>query len=1192
MSSFGYYKGMQGIYEATIDVLTDDIRIALLTASYLPNQTTHEFFSDVSTNEVASVDYASVLLTNKSIVSDDVTMTSILHADDIEDWATAKFKRVRYAVIYKDTGVEATSPLIALIDFGGTRNAPITIRFPDGVFGFRSSEGQLSYEDFEDGLDPNPNWTYVNTGWDNQVNPDICPLTSDNFDSITIAWEHYVDCETAGSPYGFDAVSDVNGQMRTQTHRAKQGEKCLRCRMDGTGTAAYGYNTSAAKRTQYISSFWMHYGEFTTPSGNSNVFRMTDAGTPRVFIRISESTPTSYNMILFSREDAGTYQAANLVVNYNPADILFGEWSHFVVAWRAATAAGANNGYTYVWIDGVLVASITGLDNDTFNVDEIQYGYTNGSVNPTGAVFFDDIYDDYIGSVQTIKLEGMGGGIYSMMCATIGNSTVGSVFSPASGTDIWQEFDFKKNSSVNNSTVTIGNMNDSVAVKNLYVFYDPGADEIDLWWTDDTGVLTANSFDVSGFGDVLTICVYWYSASAPAANDGIVMLFINGELQYSKFDADTDTLNYDGIRFGSITSVNYPQVLFFGVMRYSTELAPITIKSWAANQGDYGACQYISPNSNSAEFYRPLDNPSSTFAGQINVNYNNLTIGDGDTFTHIVFRKTGGLYTGLITVTRNGANYYVTFMYLTPAFTYQSIGTWYFSADKHVTFHITYSASGTTISADGYMFAYVDGLLEQFDEDINTAVFDADNTSIYATNLDATTYGAIFYDDILFADQAVFLNPLNGDYENASDETVDFYGSVIPDLEAKYFIVVEAYILSKPGTIPGKPELNIAGQAQYKVILRETDGTPLAQFDNWNSLVWTRINNVRHNIRFQPIADDPRRKLFTKDRIIEVWRKNDIVNLDWYKECEGLYRTKNQNIDVSDRNSFVAFALGGIDLLVRAHVMWYEGSAQADKSGAGETVMKEYVYENIGAGALAASGRIADNVMPYFEIEADAGLGDIWTGQKSYGELYETLRAISDVSAIDFEVVGDLRSDAYYWIFKTWYKQRTDRTIDNTDGNTPVVFDIGRGNMRLPTFSRNATIEKTAVYAIGQGRLSDALIVLQENADAIAESPWNRSEIVVKGSNEQNDETSLSDLATQRLFEEAERVSIDFDALQTKSCYYGIHYFLGDRVSSIFDGERIDKKIRSVKGIISNAEQGEQLNVEFEATPGVGGYEA
>lgn len=99
--------------DGSIDLDTDTIKVMLCTSAYTP-AAAHDFKDDI-TNEITGTGYTAggATLANK-----DVTLDGNEGKFDSDDviW-TSSTLTARYAVIYKDTGVAATSPLIAVWDF-------------------------------------------------------------------------------------------------------------------------------------------------------------------------------------------------------------------------------------------------------------------------------------------------------------------------------------------------------------------------------------------------------------------------------------------------------------------------------------------------------------------------------------------------------------------------------------------------------------------------------------------------------------------------------------------------------------------------------------------------------------------------------------------------------------------------------------------------------------------------------------------------------------------------------------------------------------------------------------------------------------------------------------------------------------------------------------------------------------------
>ena len=103
---------------APIDWDTDTIKVALLTSAYTPDVATHDFFDDVSANEVAGDGYVAGGATIANITVIEAAGVTIVDGDDVTFLQQALgFTDARYAVIYKDSGAAASSPLMGYIDF-------------------------------------------------------------------------------------------------------------------------------------------------------------------------------------------------------------------------------------------------------------------------------------------------------------------------------------------------------------------------------------------------------------------------------------------------------------------------------------------------------------------------------------------------------------------------------------------------------------------------------------------------------------------------------------------------------------------------------------------------------------------------------------------------------------------------------------------------------------------------------------------------------------------------------------------------------------------------------------------------------------------------------------------------------------------------------------------------------------------
>lgn len=122
MADVIYNSFKQKLLAGEIDLDADTIKVMLVTATYTPNQDTHEHKDDI-TNEVTGTGYTAggATLANKTVTADNTDNEGVFDADDVT-WASSTIT-ARGAVLYKDTGTASTSPVICYIDFGSDQSS-------------------------------------------------------------------------------------------------------------------------------------------------------------------------------------------------------------------------------------------------------------------------------------------------------------------------------------------------------------------------------------------------------------------------------------------------------------------------------------------------------------------------------------------------------------------------------------------------------------------------------------------------------------------------------------------------------------------------------------------------------------------------------------------------------------------------------------------------------------------------------------------------------------------------------------------------------------------------------------------------------------------------------------------------------------------------------------------------------------
>lgn len=112
-----YGPALQSLMAGEINFTGSTIKCALTSASYVPDQDTHRYFSSI-TNEVSGAGYTLGGATLASKTSTYSTTTNTLTIDSADpNWATLSIAQIRFAIFYVSTGVASTSALISYMDF-------------------------------------------------------------------------------------------------------------------------------------------------------------------------------------------------------------------------------------------------------------------------------------------------------------------------------------------------------------------------------------------------------------------------------------------------------------------------------------------------------------------------------------------------------------------------------------------------------------------------------------------------------------------------------------------------------------------------------------------------------------------------------------------------------------------------------------------------------------------------------------------------------------------------------------------------------------------------------------------------------------------------------------------------------------------------------------------------------------------
>lgn len=186
---------------------------------------------------------------------------------------------------------------------------------------------------------------------------------------------------------GFSAWSskvDTEADLSVTAGAALVGSYGMRALIDNT-TNMYLVDETPLNEPRYRARFYFDPNSITMASGDSHrimVARASSAELARVLFR--RTNALGYAVMVSVRGDNGTYVSSSW---YPITDA-----PHRIeIDWRAATAAGANNGSLALYLDGVLKTTIAGVDNDTHRVQRAWLGpYAGIDAGTSGTELFDD----------------------------------------------------------------------------------------------------------------------------------------------------------------------------------------------------------------------------------------------------------------------------------------------------------------------------------------------------------------------------------------------------------------------------------------------------------------------------------------------------------------------------------------------------------------------------------------------------------------------------------------------------------------------------------------------------------------------------------------------------------------------------------------------------------------------------------
>lgn len=361
----------------------------------------------------------------------------------------------------------------------------------------------------------------------------------------------------------------------------------------------------------------------------------------------------------------------------------------------------------------------------------------------------------------------------------------------------------------------------------------------------------------------------------------------------------------------------------------------------------------------------------------------------------------------------------------------------------------------------------------------------------------------------------------------------------------------------------------------YQVnFISKTTGRVLAVFDSTSfySLRYSRkVNDIGVFVLVFPYSPD----LWVMadwDNFVEVFRTSPDTG-ELILEETYLIRAKQRFRE----NNEEKLVIGGVSLthlLARRIIDPADDPTATDgyskKSGAADTVMRDYVREH--AGDLASAGRF----FPGLTVESVLGTGLSINKSFRYDNLFSALQEMADGSGVDFYVTRPNLNLVSVWIAEIG--RDLTRTSNEWQRLPFVVFTPNRGNLQDPSINLDRADERNFVYCLGQGQGEQRLVV-KASTDAATLTPFNRIEFVKDSRNiDKLDSQGLQDAATAALNQNKALEEFTFRPTGTDAgSIYRLDWEIGDFVTVIWGDQEVDLRIDGVEIEIDS--QGESLEV-------------
>jgi len=358
---------------------------------------------------------------------------------------------------------------------------------------------------------------------------------------------------------------------------------------------------------------------------------------------------------------------------------------------------------------------------------------------------------------------------------------------------------------------------------------------------------------------------------------------------------------------------------------------------------------------------------------------------------------------------------------------------------------------------------------------------------------------------------------------------------------------------------------------RYEIDWYTDAGVKLGVIQAFTSLEYVRTENTIGSMILTIPRELMRYEDFAVGQLFEIWREKH-GSLELQNDTAYFLQDWQFYTDREGREYIQLFATDANWLLDTAIVWAYAGSAQAEKTGKPDDMMKAIVREQLGESAVAERRKLT--------VQNNVGAGGASiTKAFAYRNVLTVLQELADVANengvyLAFDVV---RTAPATFQFRTYAGQRgTDHSRTSGD---PRLAGKQYGNLAEASFGTFHSDERNWVLVAGKGEEADRITVQRYNTSRMGSSKWNRREYF-KDSRDNDSTAALQADGDEVLNDYKPKQILTGRLLDTTGMQFGVHYQFGDIVTAQAFGYNVDCHISSVR-VKVDQDNGEQIDVRL-----------